>query len=111
MSGDLVPATRNWSASEIADAGEDASARSLKISGEVELVDKNERPHLTMSEPPASNLAVLSLDLVVSADGDSHPQLHWAQCRLQHRTYPGAYGAVKVMWQGIEITRLDLQSL
>lgn len=108
MSGDLVPATRNWSASEAAGSGGDLNARFLTVSGEIELGDMNERPHLTMSEPPSSNLAVLSLDLVVSVAGASVPRMHWAQCGLRHRTFPGAYTVVKVMWQGIEVASLKL---
>lgn len=108
MSGDLVPATRNWSAGEIAGASDDPNDRFLKISGEVELTDANEKPHLTMSEPPSSDLSVLSLDLVVSVDGNSAPGNHWASCVLQNRTFPGAYASVRVMWQGIEVANLKL---
>lgn len=108
MSGDLVPATRNWSASEVAGSSEDLSAHFLKISGEVELGNVNEKPHLTMSEPPSNNLSVLSLDIVISADGNNVPQIHWAQCGLRHRTFPGACNAIRVMWQGIEVVSLKL---
>lgn len=108
MSGDLVPATRNWSASEAAGSGEDANAHFLTVSGEIELGNMNERPHLTMSQPPSSDLAVLNLDLVVSVAEDSISRTHWALCGLQHRTFPGAYTVVKVMWQGIEVASLKL---
>jgi hypothetical protein len=108
MSGDLVPATRNWSAAEVAGTGDDIDARYLRVSGEVELGNENERPHLTMSEPPSSKLDVLSLDLVVSTDGDSILRMRWASFEWRHRTFPGAYAGVRVMWQGVEIASLQL---
>ncbi|MGU3664529.1 hypothetical protein ACLBX9_10135 [Methylobacterium sp. A49B] len=108
MSGDLVPATRNWLAEEIAGPSDDQTDRFMKISGEIELTDANEKPHLTMSEPPSSDLSVLSLDLVVSVGGDSVPGSHWASCMLQNRTFPGAYTMVRVMWQGVEVASLPL---
>lgn len=108
MSGDVVPATRNWSAAEVAGQEDDDGARFLRISGEVELGNENEKPHLTMSEPPSTDLAVLSLDLVVSADGSSVLRMHWALVEWRHRTFPGAYAGVRVMWQGVEVASLQL---
>lgn len=108
MSGDLIPATRNWSAAEIAGQEGDVDARFLSVSGEVELGNENEKPHLTMSEPPSADLAVLSLDLVVSADGGSVLRMHWAPVGWRHRTFPGAYTSVRVMWQGVEVANLQL---
>jgi hypothetical protein len=108
MSGDLVPTTRNWSAAEVDGIGDDVDARYLRVSGEVELGNENERPHLTMSEPPSSKLDVLSLDLVVSAEGDSVLRMRWASFEWRHRTFPGAYTGVRVMWQGVEVASLQL---
>jgi hypothetical protein len=108
MSGDLVPAIRNWSAAEVVGTGNDVDAWYLRVSGEVELGNENERPHLTMSEPPSSKLDVLSLDLVVSTDGDSVLRMRWASFEWRHRTLPGAYAGVRVMWQGVEVASLQL---
>ena len=108
MSGDLVPATRNWLAAEIVGVSDDPYDRFLKISGEVEVTDANEKPDLMMSDPPSSDLSVLSLDLFMKVDGDSAPGSHWATCTLQNRTFPGAYALVRVMWQGVEVATLPL---
>ncbi|WP_246692976.1 metal-sensitive transcriptional regulator [Methylobacterium sp. WL64] len=101
-------ATEPGANKEMASLVDDLHDRFLKISGEVEITDANERPHLTMSDPPSSDLSVLSLDLVVSVDGDSVPGSRWASCTLQNRTFPGAYAAVRVMWQGVEVASLPL---
>ena len=105
MTGDIVPQTRGWQAA-IATARE-AEPPILRVSGEIELGNTNERPRLSFSEPQGTDPKVMNLDVEVVIDGPSELAMHWAPVEFQCPVETPPTG-VRLLWMGVEIAFLQL---
>ena len=106
MTGDIVPQTRGWKAA-IAMAGK-AAPPILRVSGEIELGNTNERPRLNFSEPQAGDPQVLNLDVEVVIDGPSELTMHWASIEFRHTMLEVPPASVRLLWMGVEMAFLPV---
>lgn len=104
MSGDIVPETRGWQASE-AEPNE-SGGHFLSVSGEVKLANANEIPHLILADPQPSSSDEILLELKVLPEGPSSFEWQWKQARILHPIKAQQYEMVRVIWQGIEVAAL-----
>lgn len=107
MSGDVVPETRNWQASE-AEPNE-SGGHFLSVSGETKLGNANEVPHLILADPPSPQPDVLLLELKVIPEGRSSFDWHWRRARLLQPVSQTQYAVVRVLWQGIEVAAVQVR--
>ncbi|MCJ2137330.1 hypothetical protein MKK69_25340 [Methylobacterium sp. J-026] len=106
MAGDIVPQTRGWRAA-IATA-EEAEPPILRMSGEIELGNTNERPSLSLSEPASPDPSVLVLNLDVIIDGPSELAMHWVGVEFQYLVPEAPPASVRLLWMGVEIAFLSV---
>ncbi|MCJ2141900.1 hypothetical protein [Methylobacterium sp. E-066] len=103
MAGDIVPQTRGW---QVAIAT--AEPPILRVSGEIELGNTNERPRLSLSEPASPDPSVLVLNLDVVIDGPSELAMHWAAVAFRHPISEAAPKTLRLLWMGVEIASLTV---
>lgn len=100
MTGDILPQTRNWHATV------EAEPPILRVSGEIELGNMNERPRLSFSEPQGTDPEVLNLDVEVVINGPSELAMHWVPVEFQCRVPEAPPTGVRLLWMGVEVAFL-----
>ncbi|GJD53832.1 hypothetical protein OPKNFCMD_6611 [Methylobacterium crusticola] len=107
MSGDVVPRTRRWKAVlETADI-----ARILHVTGEIELGNTDEMPHLGLRDPRGTDPNMLNLDLEITISGPSELTMHWAGVQFSWPAPGRSPPRVRVMRMGVEVAFLLVTEL
>jgi len=102
-----VPNTRNWKADEMRNP---AGGYRLFVTGDVEVGNTNETPHLAEHRPQGINPKILLLDLSVTSQGIGNPVMTWKAVRFERPVSALQYSNVGVLWEGKEIASVKVET-
>lgn len=110
MTTDTVPMTRGWTA--VVAVPENASGLAvLRVSGEIEIGNTNEVPHLVLLDSQGGDALVLNLDVTMRMEGPGKLRMHWALASYSQPWPKDGPSHVRLMWMGVEITFLDIEKV
>jgi hypothetical protein len=107
MAKNEPPKTRNWKAQELINPG--GGGYHLIVTGEVELGNTNETPHLKEHHPPGKNPNILLLDLTVTSHGQGNDVVNWKPVRFEKTPTSGRLSEIGILWEGKEIAKSKVE--
>jgi hypothetical protein len=104
-----APQTRYWKAREDRQPGPGRKGVALIVTGEVEVGNTNETPHLAEHQPQGFNPKILLLDLSITASGVGNPVLTWKPVRFEKQVERDQHSEVDILWEGNIIARVEVE--
>jgi hypothetical protein len=103
-----APKTRKWEALEDRQPGPGRGPK-LIVTGEVEVGNTNETPHLKKHLPPGINPKIELLDLAITSSGQGNAVMTWKPVRYEEIVEKGQYSSVDILWEGKKIADAEVK--
>ena len=97
-----APKTQNWKAWQNLQppVGETVE---LTVTGDVQVTNTSQTPHLTEHQPAGFKRRILLLELMIATSGVGNPALGWREVVFKKDIMPGEYASIEVLWEGERI--------
>jgi hypothetical protein len=104
-----APTTKNWKAWQDLQPG--PGKPKLIVTGQVELGNTNETPHLKETVPQGINPKILLLDLTITSSGIGNPVVHWKEVRFEKKIEKDQYSSVDIMFNGNSVAQAKVETV
>jgi len=104
-----APKTQNWEAWQDLQPG--SRTPRLYVTGQVEITNTNQTPHLAEHLPPGINPKILLLDLTVTSSGVGNTVVTWRDVRFEKDIKKDQYSKLDILWHGKEIGCAEVKTV
>ena len=104
-----APKTRNWKAWQDLQPG--PGKPKLIVTGEVEVSNTNQTPHLKEHVPPGINPEILMLDLTITSSGVGNDVMTWKEVRFEKNIKKDQYSNIDILWEGDVIAQVAVKTV
>lgn len=103
--------TRNWKAWQDLQPPVGSTVK-LTVTGEVEITNTNQTPHLAEHVPQGFNESILLLSFTISTSGAGNTVVEWRKVApFKKDIREGQYTSVDILWEGESIGSANVESV
>jgi len=81
------------------------------VTGQVEVTNTNQTPHLQEHVPQGFNPKILLLDLTITTSGIGNPVITWRDVRFEKNITKDQYSSVDILWNGEGVGHAEVETV